>query len=69
MGSSARRKIATLHKNHVHGMYERVTKAGNDCSMSNHIVLKNAARYVTIEVQHGQSGTAAKLIPIAMKVL
>ena len=63
----ARRRIRALHRQGAHAMYERVTKRGNDCSMSNHAVLTGFTDYMNVEVAHGQTKTAEALIEKALR--
>ena len=65
ISGGAKSRIKKLNKMGIHAMYERVTSAGNDCSMSNHVVLTSGIKYFNVEVQHGQSGVARKLAGIA----
>ena len=61
------RRIRALNRQGVHAMFERVTKRGNDCSMSNHAVLSGFTDYVNVEAAHGEAKTAAALIEKALK--
>ena len=65
--NGAKRRIRALHKQGVHAMFERVTKRGNDCSMSNHAVLTGFTDYMNVEVAHGQVKTAEKLVEKALR--
>ena len=63
------RRIRVLHRQGAHAMFERVTRKGDDCSMSNYAVLNGMGpAYVNVEVRHGQRDTALKLVRKAMTV-
>lgn len=50
----------------VNVIYEHVTAASNDCSLSNHVVLDNLGAYYNIEVEHGRGVEQQKILDILM---
>ena len=65
--NKAKRRIRALHKQGAHAMFERVTRRGNDCSMSNHAVLNGFGDYMNVEVAHGETKTALALVQKALR--
>lgn len=63
----ARPRIRALNRQGAHAMYERVTRRGNDCSMSNHAVLSGFTDYMNVEAAHGEAKTAKALIEKALR--
>ena len=57
-----RKRIADLNRLGMHVTYELVTPAGNDCSLSNFVMLKGLGDYYNIEVEHGDRTTHKAMI-------
>lgn len=53
----------------VNVIYEHVTAASNDCSMSNYAVLNNLGAYYNIEVEHGRGIEQQKILDILIGAL
>ncbi len=52
----------------INVMYEQVTPARNDCSMSNYAALNGIRNYFNVEVEHGDSTTQKLMIDIIMRL-
>jgi hypothetical protein len=52
----------------INVMYEQVTPARNDCSMSNYAALNGIRNYFNLEVEHGDSTTQKLMIDIIMRL-
>lgn len=64
------RKVAYFTKKAgVNVLYEHVTPASNDCSLSNYVTLKGLGTYFNIEVETGDVKTQKKIIDIVMQSL
>jgi len=66
----AQQLTAKLHRSGMNVIYELVTRNGMDCSMSNHVLLRQPGRgYFNIETQHGKAETQKRMIERLMKIL
>lgn len=65
----ARRAIETLNRAGAHVIYELVSARGDDCSLSNHLILTGGPRYFNIEVQHGDVRAGRTLVDALDKLI
>lgn len=59
--------VAWYTQRGVNVLYETVRPGRSDCSLSNHAVLTGLPRTVTIEVAHGDTGSARALVDLVMQ--
>lgn len=58
--------VNRLRSQGINVMYETVSRAGNDCSMSNYAALKHVRDYVNIEVVEADGDTQRAIIDVVM---
>ncbi|MEM7693611.1 MAG: hypothetical protein AAF318_04115 [Pseudomonadota bacterium] len=68
-GGGTRRTIDALNAAGVHVVYEVVSAARDDCSLSNHLILGGGPRYFNIEVQHGAVSAGERMVDALQGVL
>ncbi|MEM7216204.1 MAG: hypothetical protein AAF423_11735 [Pseudomonadota bacterium] len=67
--SAAKKITKKMHKAGINVIYEHVTKAGNDCSFSNYVVLNKLGQYYNIEAQQGHTRQQKRMLDVLMKHL
>ncbi len=65
--SRAKKATEFFHKLGINVIYEHVTPERNDCSFSNHVVLKGIAPYYNIEAEHGHVAQQKHMLDAMMK--
>ena len=53
----------------MHEMFEIVTPRGNDCSLSNYVILEKLGDYYNVEVEHGDTKTQKAMIDLLMQYI
>ena len=62
-------KVKKLLNMGLNVKYEYVTRANNDCSMSNFIILNYGSNYYNIETEHGKVATQKEMIDRLMRII
>lgn len=61
--------VRALNQRGIHVIYERVSNARNDCSMSNYAALSEIRNYLNVEVVHGDSPTQRRIVDDVMVLM
>jgi hypothetical protein len=61
--------VRKLNERGINVIYELVSMARNDCSMSNYAALQGLRNYLNIEVVHDDTETQLKIVDIVMQLL
>jgi hypothetical protein len=61
--------VRELNKRGIHVLYEIVSAARNDCSMSNYAALGGVRNYLNVEVVHGDTETQLRIVDHVMALL
>lgn len=62
-----RMAVAWFNERGVHVIYRHVTPANNGCTLADYLTLNALGPYLSIEVEHGDTATAHRLVDLAIE--